>query len=134
MGILVRLIKAVIGAALLNKAVRNAFLASLVKSVNWIFRPKTISRIMAFFTNLVKTAPGSRGTNFLASLFKVAAELALLRFAKKSGFSGPAALSALAALLLATMRGRDENSGTNSKSQKDQVIDINEYTILDDRN
>ena len=134
MGILVRLIKAVIGAALLNKAVRNAFLASLVKSVNWIFRPKTISRIMAFFTNLVKTAPGSSGTNFLASLFKVAAELALLRFAKKSGFTGPAALSALAALLLATMRGRDENSGTNSKSQKDQVIDINEYTILDDRN
>lgn len=133
MGILVRLIKAVIGAALLNKAVRNAFLASLVKSVNWIFRPKTISRIMAFFTNLVKTAPGSSGTNFLASLFKVAAELALLRFAKRSGFSGPAALSALAALLLATVRGREENSGTNSKRQKDQVIDIDEYTILDDR-
>ena len=48
MGILVRLIKAVIGAALLNKAVRNAFIASLIKSVNWILRPSTISRIMAF--------------------------------------------------------------------------------------
>lgn len=133
MGILVRLIKGVIGAALLNKAVRNAFMASLIKSVNWILRPSTISRIMAFFTNQVKSTPGSSRTNFLTSLFKVAAELALLRFAKRSGFSGPAALSALAALLLATMKGREENSGTNSKRQKDQVIDIDEYTILDDR-
>ena len=133
MGILVRLIKAVIGAALLNKAVRNAFMASLIKSVNWILRPSTISKITAFFANLVKSTPGSSKTNFLTSLFKVAAELALLRFAKRSGFSGPAALSALAALLLATMKGSEENSGTSSKRQKDQVIDIDEYTIEDDR-
>jgi hypothetical protein len=133
MGILVRLIKAVISAALLNKAVRNAFMASLIKSVNWILRPSTISKITAFFANLAKSTPGSDRTNFLTSLFKVAAELALLRFAKRSGFSGQAALSALAALLLATMKGREENSGTSSKRQKDQVIDIDEYTILDDR-
>jgi hypothetical protein len=133
MGILVRLIKAVIGAALLNKAVRNAFIASLIKSGNWILRPSTISRIMAFFTNMIKSTPGSSGPNFLKSLFKVAAELALLRFAKRSGFSGQAALSALAAILLAMMKGREERPGTSSKMQKDQIIDLDEYTIEDDR-
>ncbi|MHB8120294.1 MAG: hypothetical protein ACYDHX_16500 [Methanothrix sp.] len=133
MGILARLIKAVIGAVLLNKAVRNAFIVTLIKSVKWTLRPSTRSRIMAFFTNQVKSTPGSSRYNFLTSLFKGAAELALLRFAKRSGIFGPAALSALAALLLATMRGREENSGTSCKRQKDQVIDIDEYTILDDR-
>jgi len=98
---LARLIKAVIGAALLNKAVRNAILVALIKSVNWILRPSTISRIMAF--------------------------------AKRSGVSGPAALSALAAILLAMMKGREESPGASSKRQKDQVIDLDEYTILDDR-
>lgn len=133
MGILVRLLKAVIGAALLNKAVRSAFIASLSKSVNWILRPSTISRITAFFTNLMKSTPGSSGSNFLKSLFKVAAELALLRFAKRSGFSGQAALSTLAAIWLAMKKDKEERPGTSSKRQKDQIIDLDEYTIEDDR-
>jgi hypothetical protein len=133
MVMLARLIKTVIGAALLNKAVRNAFIASLIKSVNWIFRPSTISRLMAFFTSLVKSTPGSNRSNFLTSLFKGAAELLLLRFAQKSGFSGPAVLSALAALLLAMMRGKEESPGQSGKRQKDHIIDLDEYTIVDDR-
>lgn len=84
--------RAVIGAALLNKAVRNAFIALLTKSVSWA-----------------------------------------LRYAKRSGFSVPAALSALAALLLAMMRGRDASPRASSKRQKDQIIDLDEFTILDDR-
>lgn len=130
---LVRLIKAVIGAALLNKAVRNVFIVALIKSVNWVLRPSTISRIMAFFTNLLKSVPGSSRPNFLTSVFKGIAELALLRYAKRSGFSGPAALSALAAILLAMMKGREESPGTSSKKQKNQIIDLDEYTIEDDR-
>jgi hypothetical protein len=115
MGMLVKLIKAVIGAALLNKAVRNAFIVALIKSMSWILRPATISRIMAFFTSI--------------------AELALLRSAKRSGFSVPAALSALAAILLAMMKGREgrESPDASRKRQKDQIIDLDEYTILDDR-
>jgi hypothetical protein len=98
MGMLARLIKAVIGAALLNKAVRNAFIVALMKSVSWILRPSTISRI--------------------------------IRYAKRSGFSGPAVLSALAAILLAMMKGKEESPGTSSKKQ---IIDLDEYTIEDDR-
>jgi hypothetical protein len=133
MGTLARLIKTVIGTALLNKAVRSAFMVGLIKSVNWISRPSTISRIKAFFINLAKSTPGSSKPNFLTSLFKGAAELVLLRFAKRRGVSGPATLSALAALLLAMMKGREDSSSTSSKRQKDQIIDLDEYTIVDER-
>jgi hypothetical protein len=132
MGILAKLIKTVISAVLLNKAVRGALIVTLVKSVKWTLRLSTRSRIMAFFANLIKFVPGNSRSNFLTGLFKGIAELALLRFAKRSGFSGPAALSAFAAILLATMRGREENSGTSSKKQKDQIIDIDEYTVVDE--
>ena len=130
---LARLIKTVISAALLNKAVRGAFMVGLIKSVSWIFRPSTLSRIKAFVTNLVASTPGSSGPNFLTSLFKGAAELLLLRFAKRGGVSGAAALSALAALLLGMMKGRENSPGPSSKKQKDRIIDLDEYTIVDER-
>jgi len=133
MGMLAKLIKTVISAVLLNKAVRGALIVTLVKLVKWTLRPSTRSRIMAFFANLIKSVPGSSRSNFLTGLFKAIAELALLWFAKRSGFSGPAALSALAALLLAMMKGSEESPGASSKKQKDQIIDIDEYTVVDDR-
>lgn len=130
---LVRLIKTVIGAALLKKTVRNAFIVALIKSVNWILRHSTITRIMTFSVNLVKSARGSRRSIFLPSLFKGVVELALLRFARRRGVFVPVAFPALAALLLAIMRGREERSDNGSKRQEDQIIDLDEYTILDDR-
>ena len=137
MGMLAKLIKTAISAVLLNKAMRSAFIAALIKSVKWTLQPSTRSGIMAFFAKLAKSVPGSApgksSSNLLSILFKGAAELLLLRFAKRSGFLGPAALSALAALLLGTLRGREENSGASSKKQKDQIIDHDDYTILDDR-
>ena len=79
MRMLARLIKVVIGAAMRNKAVRSALIVALIKTVKWTIRPSTRSRIMAFFTNLIKSVPGS------------------------------------------------------SKRKKDQIIDLDEYTIVDDR-
>lgn len=133
MGMLAKLIKIIIGAAVSNKAVRGAFIVGLTKSVNWAMQPSTRSRIMAFLTRLLKSGPGSSKPNFLKSIFKGLAEFLLLRYAKRSGFSGPAALSALAAILLAMMNGRDESPGASGKKQKDQIIDLDEYTIIDDR-
>ncbi len=132
MGMLAKLIKTVISAVLLNKAVRGALIVTLVKLVKWTLRPSTRSRIMAFFSNLIKSVPGSSRPNFLTGLFKGIAKLALLWFAKRSGFSGPAALSALAALLLAMMKGREESPGASRKKQNDQIIDIDEYTVVDE--
>ena len=132
MGMLAKLIKTVISAVLLNKAVRGALIVTLVKLVKRTLRPSTRSRIMAFFSKLVKSVPGNSRSNFLTSLIKGIAELALLRFAKRSGFSGPAALSALVALLLAMMKGSEESPGASSNKQKDQIIDIDEYTVVDE--
>jgi hypothetical protein len=133
MVMLARLIKTVLSAARLNKAVRSAFIVGLIRSVSWIFRPSTLSRIKVFITNLVKSTPGSIRPNILSSLFKGAAELLLLRFAKRGGVSGAAALSALAALLLGMMRGQEDSSGPRRKKQKDQIIDLDEYTVVDER-
>jgi hypothetical protein len=129
MGLVSKLIKTV----LLNKAVRSAFIVALIKLAKLVLRPSTRSRIMASFTSLLRSAPGSQRSNFLTILFKGAAELVLLRFAKRSGFLGPAALSALAALLVAMMKGSDESSGASSEKQKDRIIDIDDYTVVDDR-
>jgi hypothetical protein len=133
MGMLAKLIKTAIGAVLLNKAMRGAFIAALTKSLKWTLQPSTRSGIMAFFDKLARSVPGSAPGKSSSNLLSILAELLLLRFAKRSGFLGPAALSALAALLLGTLRGREENSGMNSKRQKDQIIDHDDYTILDDR-
>lgn len=137
MGLLAKLIKTAISAVLLNKAMRGAFIAALIKSVKWTLQPSRRSGIMAFFAKLATPVPGSTpgksSSNLISILLKGAAELLLLRFAKRSGFLGPAALSALAALLLGTLRGREDNSGTKYRREKDQVIDHDDYTILDDR-
>jgi hypothetical protein len=108
MGILGKLIKAAISALLLNKAMRSAFLAALIKSVKWILQPSR------------------------RSLFKGAVELLLMQFAKKGGFLGKAALSALVALLLNMFRERGEKAGTSSRRQTGRIIDHDNYTILDE--
>lgn len=136
MGMLIKLIKTAISAVLLNKAMRSAFLAALIKSVNWTLQPSRISQIKAFFSRLLRSATvsaGGRGSSSLLSvLFKGAVELLLLRFAKKRGFLGPAALSALAALLLNMFKEREENTRTNSRRQNGRIIDHDDYTILDE--
>ncbi|HNY34804.1 MAG TPA: hypothetical protein PKK68_09135 [Methanothrix soehngenii] len=136
MGMLTKLIKTAISAVLLNKAMRSAFLAALIKSVNWMLQPSGKSKIMAFFSRLIRPATASAGakgiSSILSVLFKGAAELLLLRFARKKGFLGPVALSALAALLLNMFKERGEKKGTNSRRQNGRIIDHDDYTILDE--
>lgn len=136
MGMLTNLIKTAISAVLLNKAMRSAFLAALIKSVNWTLQPSRRSQIMAFFSRIIRpttaSAGGQGGFGLLSVLFKGAAELLLLRFARKRGFFGPVALSALAALLLNMFKERGENAGTNSRRQNGRIIDHDDYTILDE--
>jgi hypothetical protein len=136
MGMLTKLIKTAISAVLLNKAMRSAFLAGFIKSASWALQPSTRSRIMAFFSRLIKSdalsASSKGGSSLLSILFKGVAELLILRFAKKKGFLGPAALSAIVALLLSMFKERGENAATNSRRQKDQIIDHDDYTVLDE--
>lgn len=137
MGMLAKLIKAVVSAVLLNKAARNAFIIAITKSAKFAFRPSTISKVTSFFSGLARAATGGGRSNLFGSLLKGLAELMLLRFAKKGGLAGAGALSALAAILLAMMRGRERrptgSTAPGSEKQKGQIIDLDEYTILEDR-
>lgn len=136
MGMLTKLIKTAISMVLLNKAMRSAFLGALKKSINWTLQPSRITQIMAFFSRIIRSATASAGSkggsSLLSILFKGAAELLLLRFAKKGGFLGTAALSALAAILLNMFKERGEDTGTNSSRQDGRIIDHDDYTILDE--
>ncbi len=133
---LTKLIKTAISAVLLNKAMRSAFLAALKKSINCVLQPSRITQIRAFFSRFIRSATSSAGSkggsSLLLILFKGAAELLLLRFARKRGFLGTAALSALAAILLNMFKDRGENTGTNSRRQNISIIEHDDYTILDE--
>jgi hypothetical protein len=108
----------------------------LTKSINWTLQPSRKSQIMAFFSRLMRSAAasagGKGGSSLLSILFKGAVELLLLRFARKRGFLGTAALSALAALFLNMFKEREDKAGTGSRRQTGSIIDYDDYTILDE--
>ncbi len=129
---LAKLIKAVLSAVLLNKTARYALIAALLKFGKYIFRPSTISKIRSFSAGLGRAAAGSARSGLLSGLLRGGAELLLLKFAKKGGLSGAGFLSALAAIFLAMSRERAKDQGAAGRRDKEQVIDLDEYTILDD--
>lgn len=130
MGIVTKLIKAALGAVLVNKATRHTALAALVKSIRYIFSPGSISKAASSATGRRATVGGS---DLLSTLLLGAAELLILKLARKSSFSGAAVLSALAAILLAARRGGKDGTSPAEKSGSDRVIDFDEYTVLDDK-
>jgi hypothetical protein len=137
MVMLTKLLKAAIWTAILNGVVRGAFRNALIKSMNWILQPSMRSAIGAFLTNLMKVKPGS---NYLLShgqtLLKAALALALLRFTKKSWIIWiieSVGISTIGALLLALIRSREGYETTGKHGQKDQIIDIDEFTIVDEK-
>jgi len=83
MGTLIGLVKAAIGAALLNKTVRSAFLTGVTKSMNYILQPSTSSKIIAFVSGLMKPNSGGR-PSLLQTLFKGALGIVLLRLTRRS--------------------------------------------------
>jgi hypothetical protein len=133
MVILRKLIKIAISTALLNKVVRGAFTNALMKSAKWALQPSMRSSISAFFTNHVKAKSGtSLWPHYVQTLLKAGLALALLRFTKKSWIIESAGISTIGALLLSLMRSKDDQTPGKS-GQRDQIIDLNEYTIIDEK-
>jgi hypothetical protein len=134
MVMLIKLLKAAIWTALLNGVVRGAFRNVLIKSLNWALQPSMRSAIGAFLTNLLKAKPGS---NYLLrygqTLLKAVFALALLRFTKKSWIIESVGISTIGALLVALMRLNQGNKTPSKHGQKDQIIDIDEFTIVDEK-
>jgi len=131
MGTLIGLVKAAIGAALLNKTVRSAFLTGVTKSTNYILQPSTSSRIIAFVSGLMKPNSGGR-PGLLMTLFKGALGIVLLRLTRRSRILELAAFSGLGAILLDVLKAGKSSQNGDKKRQTDQVIDIDEYTVIED--
>jgi len=101
---LMSLIKAAIGAVLLNDAVRNALIGTMTKS-----KKGRSSKI-----------PQVAMEGVLAST--------LLRSMKGDKVLGPAIISAISAFLLSM---RNSNEGHHSK--KGRVVDIDDYTVINEK-
>lgn len=101
---LMSLIKAAIGAVLLNDAVRNALIGTMTKS-----KKGRSSKI-----------PQAAMEGVLAST--------LLRSMKGDKVMGPAIISAISAFLFSL---RESNEGHYSK--KGRVVDIDDYTVINEK-
>ena len=131
MGTLIGLIKAAIGAVLLNSTVRNAFLTGATRSANYILQPSTSSRIIAFISGLIKPASGSR-PSLLQTLLKGAFGLVLLQLTRRSRILELAAFSGLGALLIDILKANGGHQNENKKRQTDRIIDIDEYIVIEE--
>ena len=116
MATMARLIRAVLRLVLLNKTARYALIAVLLKFGRSIIKPSTISRIRSFSAGLGGKMAASGRSGLFSSLLRGAAELLLLIFAKKGGFTSAGFLSALAAVLLSMSREQTEKAGFCSGS------------------
>lgn len=130
MAILAKMIRAVVRSVLLNKAARYALIAALLRFGRYVIQPSSLSRIKSFVSGLGRTAAGSGRSGLLSSLLRPAAELLLLIFARKGGFTSAGLLSALAALILSM--NREQGQAKGGTEQKEQAIDLDDYTILED--
>ncbi len=131
MGTLIRLMKAAIGAALLNETVRSAFLTGVTKSMNYILQPSTSSKIIAFISGSMKPRSGS-SPSLLQTLFKGALGIVLLKLTRRSRILELAAFSGLGALLLEMLKTNGGRQNANKKRQTDQIIDVDEYTVIEE--
>lgn len=133
MATMARLIRAVLRLVLLNKAARYALIAVMLKIGKSIIRPSTISRIRSFSAGLGGKTAASGRSGIFSSLLRGAAELLLLIFANKGGFASAGFLSALTAVLLSMSREQEEQGPSEAgKRENDQVIDLDDFTIVED--
>ncbi|NTV28314.1 MAG: hypothetical protein HGA93_06540, partial [Methanothrix sp.] len=120
MGTLIGIVKAAIGAALLNETVRSAFLTGVTKSINYILQPSTSSKIIAFVSGLMKPKSGGR-PGLLQTLLKGALGIVLLRLTRRSRILELAAFSGLGAILLDILKAGKSSQSGNKKRKTDQV-------------
>lgn len=121
------MIKAAFGAALLNRAIRDAITAALMKSICWMMRPSTGSMIGALKADLFNATKGGIRPGYVQALVKGVLTVVLFRSMNRSGLALPAILSAVGALLLSLIR-----SGDGRQEHNDRIIDLDEYTVVDE--
>ena len=129
-----RLMKASMGAFLLIRMIRGFLEVARIGSLNWLLLPLTVATKGAFVAilwNLIKKDSGKVRQKYLLSLVKGALTLVLLRYMKRSGISQLSPIPIIGALLLTligTENGRDDH---DPRGKKNQIIDIDEFTVVD---
>lgn len=127
---LMKLMKAVIGTALLSKALKSILTAALLRSAKGTSRASAASmadELTDALTNLGRN--GSR-SGYLQALLKSALAFALLQSMKGSGVGAtqPGMISTFSALLVTIMRSMDRQHDDSSR-----VIDVDDFTIVDEK-
>ena len=141
MAVLSSLIKNAVKAILVSRSGRSALLAGIAGLSRWVSSPSSQAKLSAFLRRLLSsgkaggagvTGSAVKRSGLLKNVFLGALELLLLKYARRIGFSssGALALSALAALLWSAMRGKQEGQGRTGSRPSDQVIDVDDYTVI----
>jgi hypothetical protein len=129
-----RLMKASMGAFFLIRMIRGFLEVARIGSLNWLLRPLTVATkgaFAAFLWNLIKKDSGNVRQNYLQSLLKGALTLVLLRYTKRSGISQLSPIPIIGALLLTLMGSNNDRDDHDLRGKKNQIIDIDEFTVID---
>jgi len=132
------LLKTIIGAAIFRKAIKGAFTIALAKSLSWISRPETISMLGKHAAALLKSKPAGNSPGILQTILKGLLAFTLLKTMKKSRIAEPAVISTIAALLLAMMKPKEARQKSaagapGSGGCRDRVIDVDDYTVVEEK-
>lgn len=120
---LTKLMKAIIGTALLNKAVRGALIAMLMGFINRIIRPSASSM----------SGKGNHRPEGLQTLLESVLSSVLLNSTKRSGIRQQEATSTIGVLLTTLMRSIEGRPMDGYRDNKERVIETDDYTIINEK-
>lgn len=121
-------------AFLLIRMIRGFLEVRRIGSLNWLLRSLTVATKGAFVAilwNLIKKDSGKVRQKYLLSLVKGALTLVLLRYMKGSGISQLSPIPIIGALLLTLIGSKNGQGDTDPRNKKNQIIDIDEFTVVD---
>lgn len=119
---------------LLIRMIRGFLEVRRIGSLNWLLRPLIVATKGAFVAilwNLIKKDSGKVRQKYLLSLVKGALTLVLLRYMKGSGISQLSPIPIIGALLLTLIGSKNGQGDTDPRNKKNQIIDIDEFTVVD---
>jgi len=121
-------------AFLLIRVIRGFLEVRRIGSLNWLLRPLTVATKGAFVAilwNLIKKDSGKVRQKYLLSLVKGALTLVLMRYLKRSGISQLSPIPIIGALLLTLIGSENSQGDHDPRNKKNQIIDIDEFTVVD---
>ncbi len=127
---LMKLMKAVMGTALLSKALKGILTAALLKSANGTSRASAVSMADELTDALTNLGRNGIRSGYLQALLKGALAFALLRSMRGSGVGAtqPGMVSTFSALLVTIMRSMERQHDDSGR-----VIDVDDFTIVDEK-